>query len=130
MDDRAIVVDELDVPPTRWSDETRGEVQFRTLIGDGRTPTHSLTAGVTEMKPGDWLGHHRHEPAEVYYVLEGEGTMTLSGEEVAVAAGSAVFIPGSLEHGIRNTGKGPLRFFYTFAVDRLDDVDYHFSVDE
>jgi mannose-6-phosphate isomerase-like protein (cupin superfamily) len=130
MTDRAIVVDELDVPLTTWSDETRGEVRFRTLIGDGRTATDSLTAGVTEMEPGDWLGHHRHEPAEIYYILQGEGTVALGGEEAVVAAGSAVFIPGGLEHGIRNTGKGPLRFFYTFAVDSMGDVEYHFSADE
>ena len=124
------MVDERDVPLTTWSDETRGVARFRTLIGDGTAPTDTLTAGVAEMEPGDWLGHHRHEPAEVYYIFQGEGTVTLGGEERVVKAGSAVFIPGNLEHGIRNTGSGPLRLFYAFAVDSFEDVEYHFPADE
>lgn len=52
MASEAIVLSESDVPLERWSDPVRGEVGFRTLVGGG-TPTDSLTAGVTEMRPGD-----------------------------------------------------------------------------
>ena len=44
-----------------------------------------------------------------------------------MSAGTAVAIPGDVEHGIRNTGPIPLRFFYAFAVDSFDDVVYRFS---
>ena len=46
-----------------------------------------------------------------------------------MAAGSAVFIPGDAEHGIRNTVEGTLRFVYAFATDAIDDVVYRFSAD-
>ena len=105
----------------------RGEVGFRTLVGDGTGTTDSLTAGVTEMEPGGWLGLHRHAPAEIYYVLEGHGAMRLGDAEPAVAAGSTVFIPGDVEHGIRNTGAAPLRFFYVFPVGAFTDIEYRFS---
>jgi len=49
--------------------------------------------------------------------------------EHAVASGSAVFIPGDAEHGVRNTGDGPLRVVYAFATDSVDDVVYRFSAD-
>ncbi len=107
----------------------RGEVAFRTLFGGDATATGALTAGLTEMAPGDWLGHHRHAPAEIYYVVAGEGIVDLGEEQQAVRAGSAVFIPGDLEHGIRNTGSEPLRFFYVFAVSSFADVDYRFSAE-
>lgn len=129
MASNPIVVNDSDVPLQRWSDPIRGEVGFRTLFGDGTMATDSLTAGVTEMEPGDWLGHHCHAPAEIYYILHGEGTLVLGGEERAVEAGSAVFIPGNLEHGIRNTGEGPLRFFYAFAVGTFADIEYRFSAE-
>ena len=53
--------------------------------------------------------------------------MTLNGKEIAVKAGSAVFIPGMAEHGIRQTGGALLRFFYGFPVDSFDSVEYLFS---
>ena len=127
MTSEATVVQETDVPPERWTDPVRGEVAFRTLLGDAGSATDSLTAGVAELGPGGWLGHHRHEPAEVYYVLEGEGTVLLGERERPVTAGTAVFIPGDLEHGIRNTGPGRLRFFYVLAADAFTDVEYLFT---
>lgn len=123
-----LVVREDDVELETWSDAVRGEVGFRTLFGvPGRTT--DFTAGVTELEPGGWLGHHRHEPAEVYYVLDGEGLVRLDGEDHRVTAGTAVFIPGDSEHGIRNTGADRLRFFYAFAVGSFEEIEYRFTAE-
>ena len=62
-----------------------------------------MTCGVAESQTGDWLGLHRHAPAEVYYLVAGAGLMSLDGCEIPVRAGSAVFIPSMAEHGIRQT---------------------------
>ena len=93
----------------------------------GGTPTDGITCGVADLGPGDWLGLHRHPPPEIYYVFAGSGVVTLEGREVAVKAGTAVFIPGMAEHGIRQTGTELLRFFYGFPVDSFDSVEYIFS---
>jgi mannose-6-phosphate isomerase-like protein (cupin superfamily) len=122
------VVHERDVEPESWSDSVRGDLAFSTLFGARRT-TPEFTAGVARLAPGGWLGHHRHEPAELYYVLEGEGVLTIDGEEHAVTPGTAAYIPGSAEHGIRSTGPGFLRFFYAFAVGSFDEVEYRFTED-
>ena len=66
-------------------------------------------------------------PPEIYFVLAGTGVMTLDGREIAVKAGSAVFIPGMAEHGVRQTGAERMRFFYGFPVDSFDDVEYLFT---
>ena len=110
-----------------WDDPVKGRVAWRTLFSSDSTPTDGVTAGVAELEPGGWLGLHRHGPAEIYYVLEGHGTVTLDGRERDVAAGMAVFIPGDAEHGIRNAGKTPLRFLYAFPVDSFGEVEYRFS---
>ena len=66
----------------------------------------TLDQGVTE-------GNHIHqEPRpleEVYYFLEGEGTMTVDGEEVPVKAGDAILVPLCANHSIISTGADPLR---------------------
>jgi mannose-6-phosphate isomerase-like protein (cupin superfamily) len=121
-----LVVNESDADPVTWSDPVRGDVCFRTLFGGPATRT-DFTAGVTSLDAGGWLGHHRHEPSEIYYVLGGVGLLTIDGEEHVVDAGTAVFVPSNSEHGIRNTGREPLRFFYVFAVGAFEAIEYDFT---
>ncbi len=125
----AIVMRDSDVALDRWSDPVRGRVGFRTLLGGPETRTADFTAGVTELEPEGWLGHHRHAPSELYHVLDGEGTLTIDGAEHAVSAGTTAYIPGDSEHGIRNTGAGRLRFFYAFGVGSFEQVEYRFTDD-
>ena len=47
--------------------------------------------------------------------------MVLDGEAMAVGAGWAVWIPGIVEHGNRNTGNRLLHFFYAFPVGSFAD---------
>ena len=122
-----LVIDEAETPKDSWDDPVRGRLSFRTLFSQGLTPTAAMTCGVTELKPGDWLGLHRHAPAEIYYVFAGAGILSLDGREIPVRAGSAVFIPGMAEHGIRQAGRETLRLFYAFPVDSFDGVEYLFS---
>lgn len=119
------MISEANVPIETWSDAVRGEVAFRTIFGADPT-TSDFTAGVADLEPGGWLGHHRHEPAELYYVLLGEGVLHIDGEEYAVGAGTAAYIPSNSEHGIRNTGHGPLRLFYVFSIGSSDQIEYRF----
>jgi mannose-6-phosphate isomerase-like protein (cupin superfamily) len=124
---RPLVLDEAGLPQDGWDDPVRGRLRWRTLFSQGLTETAGITCGVTELGAGDWLGLHRHAPHEVYYVLAGAGIVSLEGKEIPVEAGTAVFIPGMAEHGIRQTGDEILRLFYAFPVDSFDGVEYLFS---
>lgn len=123
-----VVVQEESCPLEGWDDPVRGKVAWRTLLSGDRTPTSQLTLGVTELGPGQPSPFlpHRHAQAEIYYVLSGEGVVTLGGVEHALRAGSSVFIPGNALHGARNTGREVLRMLYVFAADSFSDVHYFF----
>ena len=110
-------------------DAHHGRVRWRTLLSGDRSPTESLTVGVAEVEPGlpQLFRTHRHAQPEIYYVLSGHGVVTLEGEEHALRPGSAVFIPGGAEHGVRNTGTEILRLLYTFEADSFAEVEYEFS---
>jgi mannose-6-phosphate isomerase-like protein (cupin superfamily) len=84
--------------------------------------------GVAELPPGisGDFRPHRHEQAEVYYVLSGEGIVTISGVEHPVRPGTAVFIPGGALHGAVNTGAHLLRLLYVFPAASFDEVRYEF----
>jgi mannose-6-phosphate isomerase-like protein (cupin superfamily) len=114
-------------PREGWDDPTRGDASWFTLFSGDRTPTTRMCAGVMELPPGGvGLRPHRHAAPEIYYITEGNGVVFVDGEESAVTAGSAVFIPGDAEHGVRNTGDVALRIFYVFPTNRFSDVVYRF----
>ena len=60
-------------------------------------------------------------------MLEGSGLVRVGGEEIAVEAGSAVFIPGDARHSCENTGTADLRVAYVFAADSFEEVEYVFE---
>ena len=73
--------------------------------------------------PDDQLKVHRHALPELYYILTGSGVVTIDGVQHPVSADTAVFIPGNVAHGLRNTGQTILRFLYVFAVDSFSKVE-------
>ncbi len=115
--------------PDGWSDRVHGDICWRTLFSSGQTPTEDLTAGLAEILPGNEFKSHRHEQSEIYYILSGSGSISIDGAVYKVAPGTAIFIPGNAIHSIRNTGSDALRFFYAFAVDSIDEIDYFFTED-
>ena len=125
---QAIVVHESSCPLETWDDARRGNVVWRTLISGDRTPTAQMTLGVAEIGPGqaERFRMHRHEAAEIYYVLSGEGVVSMDGTEHPLRAGSSVFIPGNVLHGARNTGNKTLRLLYVFAADSFSGIEYVF----
>ena len=125
---QTVVVHESSCPLESWDDALRGNVVWRTLISGDRTPTSQMTMGVAEIGPGETerLSLHRHDAAEIYYVLSGEGVVSIDGTEHPLRAGSSVFIPGNVLHGARNTGRETLRLLYVFATDSFSDVEYVF----
>lgn len=53
---------------------------------------------------------HKHEEAEVFYILQGKAQFTLDGDSVAVGPNSTLFCPPGVLHGIRNAGDDSLRY--------------------
>ncbi|GAA0588400.1 cupin domain-containing protein [Streptomyces crystallinus] len=61
------------------------------------------------LPPGGVSGEHRHtRTEELYFVLEGEGEITLDGRPHAVRPGTAVLTALGRRHGLRNTAQRPL----------------------
>jgi len=53
---------------------------------------------------------HGLKTSEVYYIIRGEGVMTIDEEEEPVGPGAAIYIPPRSMQYIRNTGDVPLEF--------------------
>jgi len=85
-----------------------------------------------EVHPGQRLSYQRHSRrAEHWFVVRGEGVVTLDGTDIKVTRGDTVDVGLGAAHRIRNTGSGPLVFvevqhgdyFGEDDIVRLDD-DY------
>ncbi len=74
---------------------------------------------VWELLPGAAEGDHTHEDddnyEETYYFLSGKGVIRIEGEEFPVGPGDAYLVPAGVDHGLRNTGAGPLRLVLLFG---------------
>jgi mannose-6-phosphate isomerase-like protein (cupin superfamily) len=122
------VIHEEDCDFEGWDNAAPGSVRWRTLLSGDRTPTDSLTVGIAEIEPGAStpLRPHKHAQAEVYYILSGEGTVTISRTEHPVRPGTSIFIPGGAEHGAQNTGAELLRLLYVFPSNSFAEIKYEF----
>jgi mannose-6-phosphate isomerase-like protein (cupin superfamily) len=81
---------------------------------DGRTDQlGAMTFGSLQLKPG-MSPHppHQHAEEEIMVVTEGSGEISVEGKVTKVAAGATMYCAGNKVHGIVNTGKTPLLFYY------------------
>ncbi len=77
-----------------------------------------------EVHPGQRLSYQRHaRRAEHWFVVAGEGVVTLDGESVKVRRGDAVDIQLGVAHRIQNTGTTPLVFVEVQHGDYFDEDD-------
>ena len=99
------VVDRADAPAL-----SRDDGLVSRLLHSEHDADTDLTITWVTVEPGSEQVRHSHEPEQVYVILAGEGLMTVGDEERTVSAGTLVHIPSETEHGIENTGGGPLEY--------------------
>jgi mannose-6-phosphate isomerase-like protein (cupin superfamily) len=68
------------------------------------------------LHPGSSIGEHPHSgDDEIYFVISGNGIMSVDGEERAIGPGSAVLTQSGSVHGLRNSDKENLHIFVACA---------------
>lgn len=85
------------------------------LASPATSRARHLTTTLVRLDAGGEQRIHSHPPEQVYLVLEGYGVMTVGPETRAVGPGDCIFIPSGENHGIRNAGQAPLRYFSAAA---------------
>jgi mannose-6-phosphate isomerase-like protein (cupin superfamily) len=80
------------------------------LFHPGSSAVEGFSVAEALVEPGQVTEAHLHRTSqEVYYVLEGTGTMQMDGEAFGVGSGDAILIKPGTVHDIVNTGGGVLR---------------------
>ncbi len=82
----------------------------RQSLAEARLPAHGATTP-----------HYHPRAEEIYYILEGRGSMQIGGEVRPVGPGDAIAIPPGARHQIRNTGSVVLKFLCCCAPAYEDE---------
>ena len=86
----------------------KGTVEICNLEKEHLPKNGRLFAKLT-LKPGCSIGEHEHVgEAELFYFMQGTGTVTDNGEAVAVSAGDSMTTPSGHRHSVENTGSEDL----------------------
>jgi len=94
-----------------------GNVEFLARTAD----TPRFTCGIIDFGPGRSLEAHAHpDEDDAFYILEGELTFVVGGEDVVAPAGTFVLVPPGVEHGFRNDGVVPVRILNIHAPAGFD----------
>ena len=72
------------------------------------------------LPPGVSIGEHRHDGSEeIYFVVEGHGTMILDGKSFPIGPGDVSVVHSGHTHGLINSSKGSLRLIVVCVSQAL-----------
>ena len=90
-------------------------VTVSAMVGEEEGATQ-ISSGITTFAPGCSNTTHYHNAEESVIVIQGQGTMIISGEEHQVKLHDAAFITPGTHHRIINTGDQPFKIAWSYAT--------------
>ena len=88
----------------------------RVLVGDnGALQGNHFVQGYSILYPNGGIPEHEHEPEETYFVVSGQGKMTVDGEERTIKAGDLVLVQSGQKHGLHNDSDADMHIMYVYA---------------
>ncbi len=70
------------------------------------------------LHPGASIGYHEQKEDEVYYIIGGQGKMTINGKEFAAKPGDAFLTRTGSSHGVEQTGSGDLTIIIAYEKSK------------
>ena len=82
---------------------------IKRLVHPQTTGSENLQMAIVYMAPGEEVYYHRHPNEEAYFVVSGEGVLTMEGHpDIELKKYVTVYVPSNVPHGQKNTGDEPL----------------------
>ena len=90
----------------------RADKHYKTTLFSGG----QLMVGLNCLEPGQQQAVHDHADQDKFYqVLEGEGAFSVGAERRSAGAGTVVWAPAGVPHGVRNEGDERLTLLVCIA---------------
>lgn len=89
-----------------------GGALSKMLAGPDNTGSALIDFRISRYAPNAYVAEHAHKVQEqIYYVLEGEGVLTVGEERHLMRPHDYVYLPPGVPHSFTNTGTAGLVFF-------------------
>ncbi|MEO1130883.1 MAG: cupin domain-containing protein [Planctomycetota bacterium] len=87
-----------------------GRLLCRVVMEEGESDVGIRFMHDDVLEPGASIGEHLHaDDEEIYFVVEGSGTMILDGAQRPIGPGDVSLVKRGHTHGIVNSQDGPMR---------------------
>jgi mannose-6-phosphate isomerase-like protein (cupin superfamily) len=80
----------------------------------GKAPDLKFSFRKRVLHSGSSIGYHLQDTDEVYYVVSGNGKMTINGKEFSVKPGDAILTRKGSSHGLVQTGDQDLTIIISY----------------
>jgi quercetin dioxygenase-like cupin family protein len=88
-----------------------GGALSKALVGPENSGSKLIDFRISRYAPSAYVQEHVHKVQEqIYYVLEGEGVLTLDAEKHLMRPHDYVYVPPGVRHSFTNTGTAGLVF--------------------
>jgi quercetin dioxygenase-like cupin family protein len=88
-----------------------GGALSKPLVGPDNSGSSQIDFRISRYAPNAYVREHAHRVQEqIYYVLEGEGVLTLGKERHLMRPHDYVYVPPGVRHSFTNTGTAGLVF--------------------
>lgn len=88
-----------------------GGALSKALVDPGNSGSARIDFRISHYAPAAFVQEHVHKVQEqIYYVLEGEGLLTLDAERHVMRPHDYVYVPPGIAHSFTNAGLGGLVF--------------------
>jgi mannose-6-phosphate isomerase-like protein (cupin superfamily) len=77
--------------------------------------TRSMEVGVIKLRKNQKDTQQPHESDEIYYVISGNGKITIEGNEHDVKPGNIIYIPKNVSHHFQTVDENELIVLYILA---------------
>jgi len=101
-----------------------GGALSKALVGPENSGSSRIDFRISRYAPSAYVEEHVHRVQEqIYYVLEGEGMLTLDGAGQLMQLHDYVYVPPGVRHSFTNTGLAGLVFLVITTPANDDEVD-------
>ena len=78
---------------------------------------NNLAAGILKLKPGEEDTQTPHESDEIYYIVRGDGFLSISGKDYPISEAKAYFVGKNIEHKFHGNKKELVALYFFGGPD-------------
>ncbi|MDE1726653.1 MAG: cupin domain-containing protein [Thaumarchaeota archaeon] len=77
----------------------------------------NIAAGILRLEPGEKDTQSPHESDEVYYIVKGDGFLSIGGKDYKISEGMSYYVAKNIEHQFHNNTKELIVVYFFSGQD-------------